>query len=162
MPEIKETQIQLLGWENSLEEEMATHSSILAEKIPWTEEPFRLQSVSHKELDTTEHTHTREVYRLRTERVLSTGPSSFVKLRCPTFPVHECVPQPESSPNPILLEFFFFFWLCQAAFRILVPPSGIKPMSLTVEAQSLNYWTTREVHHWDFYRGFITLGMINY
>ena len=75
---------------------MATQSSILAEEIPWTEEPCRLQSVGHKELDTTEHTHTREVYRLRTERVLSTGASSFVKLRCPTFPVHECVPQPES------------------------------------------------------------------
>ena len=45
MPEIKETQIQLLGWENSLEEEMATHSSILAEKIPWTEEPGGLWSM---------------------------------------------------------------------------------------------------------------------
>ena len=126
MPEIKETQIQLLGWENSLEEEMATHSSILAEKIPWTEEPFRLQSVSHKELDTTEHTHTREVYRLRTERVLSTGPSSFVKLRCPTFPVHECVPQPESSPNPILLEFFFF----------LVVPGSIQDLSSPIRHQT--------------------------
>ena len=126
MPEIKETQIQLLGWEKSLEEEMATHSSILAEKIPWTEEPFRLQSVSHKELDTTEHTHTREVYRLRTERVLSTGPSSFVKLRCPTFPVHECVPQPESSPNPILLEFFFF----------LVVPGSIQDLSSPIRHQT--------------------------
>ena len=34
-----------LGWEDALEEEMATHSSILAWKIPWTEEPDRLQSV---------------------------------------------------------------------------------------------------------------------
>ena len=34
-----------LGWEDPLEKEMATHSSILAWKIPWTEEPGRLQSV---------------------------------------------------------------------------------------------------------------------
>ena len=34
----KETQVQSLGWENPLEEEMATHSSILAQRIPWTEE----------------------------------------------------------------------------------------------------------------------------
>ena len=40
-----ETQVQSLGWEDSLEKEMATHSSILAWRVPWTEEPGRLQSV---------------------------------------------------------------------------------------------------------------------
>ena len=39
-----ETQVQSLGWEDPLEKEMATHSSTLAWKIPWTEEPDRLQS----------------------------------------------------------------------------------------------------------------------
>ena len=39
----RETWVQSLGWEDPLEEEMATHSSILAGKIPWTEEPGRLQ-----------------------------------------------------------------------------------------------------------------------
>ena len=39
----QETQVQSLGWEDSLEKEMATDSSILAWKIPWTEEPGRLQ-----------------------------------------------------------------------------------------------------------------------
>ena len=43
-----------LGREDSLEEGMATHSNILAERIPWTEEPAGLES--HKELDTTEAT----------------------------------------------------------------------------------------------------------
>ena len=43
---IQETQIRSLGQEDSLEEEMATHSSILAWKIPWTEEPGGLQSVA--------------------------------------------------------------------------------------------------------------------
>ena len=37
--------VRSLGWEDPLEQEMATHSSVLAWKIPWTEEPGRLQSV---------------------------------------------------------------------------------------------------------------------
>ena len=41
--EVQETRVQSLGQENSLEEEMATHSSILAWKVPWTEEPEGLQ-----------------------------------------------------------------------------------------------------------------------
>ena len=42
---MQETWVQSLGWEDLLEKEMATHSSILAWKIPWTEEPGRLQSM---------------------------------------------------------------------------------------------------------------------
>ena len=41
--------------------------------------------------------------------------------------------------------FSFFFFLAARAYRILVPQPGIKPMTLAVEAQSLNHWTTREV-----------------
>ena len=37
--------VRSLGWEDALEEDMATHSSILAWRIPWTEEPGRLQSI---------------------------------------------------------------------------------------------------------------------
>ena len=43
--ETEETWIQSLGWEDPLEEEMATHTSILVWKIPWTEDPDGLQSV---------------------------------------------------------------------------------------------------------------------
>ena len=46
LPKIWETQVQSLRWEDPLEKEMATHSSILAWRIPWTEEPDRLQSTS--------------------------------------------------------------------------------------------------------------------
>ena len=42
MQETQEMQVQSLGWEDSLKEEMATHSSIFAWRIPWTEEPSRL------------------------------------------------------------------------------------------------------------------------
>ena len=45
LPEVRETQVRSLGWEDPLEKEMATHSSILAWKIPWTEEPGGLQSL---------------------------------------------------------------------------------------------------------------------
>ena len=44
-PAMRDTQVQSLGWEDILEKEMATHSSTLAWKIPWTEEPGRLQSM---------------------------------------------------------------------------------------------------------------------
>ena len=85
LPTMQETQVQSLGGQDPLEKEMATHSSTLAWKIPWTEEPGRLQSWDRKELDTTErlHTHTyldkeltlkvlehlKELYRLR-ERIM--------------------------------------------------------------------------------------------
>ena len=45
LPTMQENQVQSLGWEGLLEKEMATHSSILAWKIPWMEEPGRLHSM---------------------------------------------------------------------------------------------------------------------
>ena len=45
LPAMLETRVWTPGWEDLLEKEMATHSSILAWKIPWTEEPLRLQSM---------------------------------------------------------------------------------------------------------------------
>ena len=42
--------VRSLGWEDPLEEEMATHSSILASEIPWTEEPLGLQSMRSQRL----------------------------------------------------------------------------------------------------------------
>ena len=41
MQEMQETQVRSLGWEDPLEKEIVTHSSIIAWKIPWTEEPGR-------------------------------------------------------------------------------------------------------------------------
>ena len=45
MPSMQETWVQFLGWEDPLEKEMSTHSSILAWKIPWTQKPGGLQSM---------------------------------------------------------------------------------------------------------------------
>ena len=53
--------VRSLGWEDPLEEEMADHSSILAWKIPWTEEPGRLQSIESQKVRqdvATVNTHT--------------------------------------------------------------------------------------------------------
>ena len=50
LPIMRETGVQSLGWEYFLEKEMATHSSILAWKMPWTEEPGRLQSMGSQRL----------------------------------------------------------------------------------------------------------------
>ena len=57
LPAMWETWVRSLGQENPLEKEMATHSSILAWRIPWTEELGGLQSTGHKESDTTERLH---------------------------------------------------------------------------------------------------------
>ena len=56
MQETEETQVQSLGREDPLEEGMATPSSILAWRIPWTEEPGGLQSIWCTESDMTEAT----------------------------------------------------------------------------------------------------------
>ena len=53
LPAMQETWFQFLGREDPLEKEMAIYSSILAWKIPWTEEPVRLQSMGSQELDMT-------------------------------------------------------------------------------------------------------------
>ena len=54
LPTMQETLVRSLGWEDPLEKEMATHSSIHAQKIPWTEEPGVYSPWGHKESDTTE------------------------------------------------------------------------------------------------------------
>ena len=54
LPTMRETQVRSLGREDPLEKEMATHSSIHAWKIPWTEEPGGLQFMGSQESDMTE------------------------------------------------------------------------------------------------------------
>ena len=53
LPAIQETWVQILGQEEPLEKEMATHSSILAWRIPWVEQLSRLQTMGSQESDTT-------------------------------------------------------------------------------------------------------------
>ena len=60
LPAMQDTQVQSLGWEDPLEKGTATHYSILAWRIPWTEEPGRLQSMRSIELDTIERLFIRQ------------------------------------------------------------------------------------------------------
>ena len=50
LPAVQETRVRSQGWEDPLEKEMATHSSILAWKISWTEEPGGLQSMGSQRI----------------------------------------------------------------------------------------------------------------
>ena len=54
LPAMQQSQVQSLGWEDPLEEGMTVHSSILAWRVPWTEDPGGLQSLGHKESDVVE------------------------------------------------------------------------------------------------------------
>ena len=69
LPTIWETKVRSLGWEDPLEEEMATHSSILAWGIPWMEEPGRLQPMGWQ--------------RIRHDRVTSLSLSLHLSIRPP-------------------------------------------------------------------------------
>ena len=55
LPAMRETWVRSLGREDPLEEGMATHSSVLAWRIPWTEEPGRLQSMGSHKTEATEY-----------------------------------------------------------------------------------------------------------
>ena len=57
LPAMRETWVRSLGREVPLQKDMATHSSILAWRIPWMEEPGRLESMGLQESDTTEQFH---------------------------------------------------------------------------------------------------------
>ena len=63
---MQETWVRSLGWEDSLEKEMASHAGILAWRIQWTEEPGGLQSLGSQKSDTTEVTwQQQQVYLIR-------------------------------------------------------------------------------------------------
>ena len=71
-PAMQETQVQSLGQKESLEKKMATHSSILAWRIPWTEEPGSVQSMGSQRVRhdrETEHTHTASREQMKSEEL---------------------------------------------------------------------------------------------
>ena len=93
---MQDTQVQSLGQEDLLEKEMATHSSIVAWEIPWTEEPGGPQSVGSQKSDTTEqltlppHHSVKFVFQ-------TLFPSSFL---LPDIFPPSCLPLPHSQGKP--------------------------------------------------------------
>ena len=78
LPAMWETWVRSLGWEDPLEENMATHPSILAWRIPGTEDPGGCSPWGHKELDTTEQLSTAQ--HRRGKRVMGTRAVQDVQL----------------------------------------------------------------------------------
>ena len=68
LPAVQETRVRFLGRKDPLEKEMAAHSSILAWRIPWTEEPGRLQSLGSQESDMTERLNRHHHHDLYTKK----------------------------------------------------------------------------------------------
>ena len=69
LPAVLETRVQSLSGEDPLEKGTATHSSILAWRSPWTEEPGGIQSMGRKELDTTEGLNENNISSLRSPSI---------------------------------------------------------------------------------------------
>ena len=125
LPGMRETQVRSLGWEDPLEKEMATHSSTLAWRIPWREEPGRLQS---------------------------TGSQSRTWLSDFTHPYYQsCTLLDSEFSLFLLLLFIYFFWPCCPGCGILITRPGIEPQPLAVEAWSLTHWASRGVPEVSFW-----------
>ena len=75
LPAVQETRVQSLGQKDPLEKEMATHSSILAWRIPRTEEPGRLQSMRSQVSDTTERLKRESINKIFPMSSISTAPT---------------------------------------------------------------------------------------
>jgi len=108
-PAMQETQIQSLGWEDPLEEGMATHSSNLAWRILWTEEPGRLQPIRLQRVRhnwKTKHTHWSEVKSVSRVQLFATPWTvTYQALRSVGFSRQEYwsglpFPSPGDLPNP--------------------------------------------------------------
>ena len=78
LPTMRETWVRSLGQKDPLEKEMATHSSTLAWKIPWTEKPGRLQSMGLGKSDTTERLHFH--FPIQCYKPLSIVPQEFYQI----------------------------------------------------------------------------------
>ena len=116
LPAMQETQLRSLGWKDPLEKGMATHSSILAWRIPWTEEPGNYSPWAHKEMDTTE----RLSLSLDSERGLgewnqiarTTRSFNCISQPCSSFCLLCCwsLPPPPSTHDPGDDLYFLVHW----------------------------------------------------
>ena len=101
MQEMQETWVPSLGWEDPLEEEMATHSNILAWKIPWTEKPGGLQPKGSQRVEhnwVTKHAHREKVglliIRHGSPRFLKSKSSSVTQTHCEQVSTWIVLPHP--------------------------------------------------------------------
>ena len=115
---MQETWVRSLGWEDPLEKEMVTHSSILAWKIPWTTEPSRLQSIESQRVThdwATEHTHTAHSSILSTESGEPWSPKGDTMMGREWSKLYFSVPSSQKS----LISFFWLLFCFVLLFRLL-------------------------------------------
>ena len=144
--------VRSLGGEDPLEKGLATHSSILAWRIPWTEKPGRLQSIgSHKsraqlkQLSTHSHMHLLVLYILVTQRIGMWILNYLGLLRVKIVPVSVCVAsqQDQSIYSPILLFCQIYYLnvlilkLKLIIYNLFSPFNFLKYIVYSVNAQSL-------------------------
>ena len=105
---MQETQVQFLRWEDPLQKEMATHSSVLAWRTPWTEEPGGLQSMGSQESDTTEQQNQPlaeadlggnaiQIHKEQKEKIHHGDHYFACKSKSVTATMHRCVRVPRAS-----------------------------------------------------------------
>ena len=123
LPAMRETQVRSLGGEDLLEKEMATHSSTLAWRIPWTEEPGRLQSMGSQRVGHTERLHFHFHLSLHVTLSLLVSVSLSLSLFCP--------------PPSVLISVSLYFDYLMPLFLSL-PPFPSPSISFPIPCVSLS------------------------
>ena len=124
LPAIHETWVRLLGWEDPLENGMATHSSILAWRIPWTEKPGGLQSTGSQRV------------RLSTRAQISLAHPHSACTRLIRVPLAPCQPYYLSDLLPVLAGSLFQPLLFPCGVVWLVLPTGMEIEVMCVNSGS--------------------------
>ena len=130
LPTMQKTQVRSQGWEDPLEKETATHSSILAWRLPWTEEPAGLQSMGS---DTTGELH-------------------LFPLLVAAYRISKASCQILQHSSQTLVAAFRFS--CSEACGILVPPTGLNPCPL--QGRFLTTGLPRKSSNWQIFKNWIS------
>ena len=156
LPAMWETWVHSLGREDPLEKEMATHSSIIAWRIPWTEELGGLQSTGRKQSDTTEQLHfthysnfsiNKKINWLKKKKTLLWGQTNYFyqppsettpKWERPFMDVWSKNPQISSSTDGKSRPHYISWWGSKPA-TLLPTPEGSLPFHSCLE--TLDHWT---------------------
>ena len=138
---MQETWVQSLGLEDPLEKDLATHSSILAWEIPWTEEAGRVQSMGSQRVrrSQSDSAHTAvSVLSICSSALVFVSPVVLAFSR--NSPPHFCF----LTLDYLIILFYFilFYWLHST--WILVLWTGIERMPTAMEVLSLNHWTPKK------------------
>ena len=150
LPAMQETWVQSVGWEDPLEEVMATYSSVLAWRTPWAEEPGGLQSTESQQVghdQTTKHTHIWNcdgACECVTELMMRAYDEAQGPLEVRHCTILGLVGSNQSMLCPWAMSFFFFLRLCPARF----PPVSERQWQWRCSLQSVSTGAIHVTHTW--------------